>query len=155
MSDPLSILLVAPIRFYNAEAEYIRRLALGLLARGHRVVILGRPGSPLLERAQSEGIPVCDRFPLDSLSPAHLLGLTRRLSLYLAQEKFNVVNVHRSEGFVFLARAVHKVRHSFGARPLLVRTRGDMRPVRRDPLNRRLYGRKGQSARREYLAHRE
>ena len=137
MSDPLSILLVAPIRFYNAEAEYIRRLALGLLARGHRVVLLGRAQSPLLARARQEGIPISDRFPLDSLSPAHLLGLTGNLTRYLAQEKFDVVNVHRSEGFIFLAQAIRHLEK----RPVLIRTRGDMRPVRRDPLNRRLYGR--------------
>ena len=152
MSAPLSILLVAPIRFYNAEAEYIRRLALGLLAGGHRAVILGRPGSPLLDRARQEGIPVCDRFRLDSLSPAHLLGLTGNLSRYLAREQYDVVNVHRSEGAIFVAWAVRRLRtlgarQTLGARltpgahPLLIRTRGDMRPVRRDPINRRLYGR--------------
>ena len=143
MSNPLSILLVAPIRFYNAEAEYIRRLALGLRKRGHRVVILGRPGSPLLERARQEGIPVCDRFRLDSLSPAHLLGLSGKLSRYLAQEQYDVVNVHRSEGAIFVAWAVQRLR-TLGGRvpaPALIRTRGDMRPVRRNPLNRRLYGR--------------
>jgi glycosyltransferase involved in cell wall biosynthesis len=133
----MKVLLVAPIRFYNAEAEYIRRLALGLLAKGHRAVVLGRPNTPLQDRAAHEGIPVCDRFNLDSLSPARLLGMTRNLSRYLAQERFDVVNVHRSEGFIFLAQAVRRLEK----RPALIRTRGDMRPVRRDPLNRRLYGR--------------
>ena len=133
----MKILIVAPIRFYNAEAEYVRKLSLGLLARGHRAVILGRAKSPLLERARQEGIPICDRFALDSISPWTLIRQQGELGRYLAEEKFDVVNAHRSEGFIFLARAVHRLKK----RPALIRTRGDMRPVRRDPLNRRLYGR--------------
>lgn len=148
----MKILMAAPIRFYNAEAEYVRKLSLGLFARGHRVKILGRKNSPLLERARKEGIPVCDRFDLDSLSPLVLGQQAPALRHYLAEEQFDVINVHRSEGFLYLAWTLRRLRQrrlgsrlsSPGARltsaaPLLVRTRGDMRPARRDPLNRRLY----------------
>lgn len=137
MSRPRSILMAAPIRFFNAEAEYIRKLSLGLIARGHRVVILGRKDSPLLERARKEGVPVCDGFDLDSLSPLVLGRQSPALMHYLAQEGFEVINVHRSEGFLYLAWAARRLPRP----PLIVRTRGDMRPVRRDPLNRRLYSR--------------
>lgn len=133
----MKILLLAPIRFYNAEAEYIRKLSVGLSARGHQVVILGRPGSPLLERAAKEGIPVCDRFSVDSVSPLTLCGQAPALMRFLEREQFDVLNVHRSEGFFYAAALARRLRRI----PRIVRTRGDMRPVRRDPLNRRLYGR--------------
>ncbi len=136
MNDPLRVLFVAPIKIYNAEAEYIHRLVRGLTAAGHHSTIMGLPGSPLLERLSQEGVRVCDTFRLTSFNPITILRDIRGLASYIEKGGFDIVNVHRSEGFIIVARAVHRLTQ----RPGLIRTRGDMRPVSRDPLNRRLYG---------------
>jgi glycosyltransferase involved in cell wall biosynthesis len=136
LSDSLRILLVAPIRLYNAEAEYIHRLSRGLVARGHHPVVMGIPGSPLLKRVAHEGIETCGHFRMTSLNPGSLLKDMPGLLRYLETERFHLINVHRSEGFIIMAWAVRRL----NCRPGLIRTRGDMRPVRRDPVNRKLYG---------------
>ncbi len=136
MSNSLRILLVAPIRLYNAEAEYIHRLSRGILARGHHPVVMGIPGSPLLNRVAKEGVETCDQFRMTSLNPGPLFKDLPSLGRYLKRGRFQVINVHRSEGFIIMAWAVQRLR----CRPGLIRTRGDMRPVRRDPINRKLYG---------------
>jgi glycosyltransferase involved in cell wall biosynthesis len=135
LTEHLRILLVAPVKWYNAEAEYVFRLAKGLRAKGHKPVVMGIPASPLLNHAAQDQITTCDRFKISSLNPVLLKREMRQLLVYLEENHFDLINVHRSEGFIIMARAAHSLK----PRPAIIRTRGDMRPVRTDPLNRRLY----------------
>jgi glycosyltransferase involved in cell wall biosynthesis len=126
----VKVLLAANVRWWNAEAAYAWEKAMGLRLRGHQVSLLGLTGSPLLERASREGFPVLPEDGLNSLNPFRWAGALRRIRGYLRREGFDVVDAHRSEGFVILAAALR------GSGAVLVRTRGDMRMPRRDPVNR-------------------
>ncbi len=131
----MKLLIYAPIRWLNAETEYILILCRKLKERGVEPVIMGTKGNPMLAEAQKAGLRIEDRFDLLSLNPLKLALTMPRLKKWMAREKFDVVDIHRSEGFVVLARAAKKL----DPRPALIRTRQDMRPVRTDPINRRAY----------------
>jgi glycosyltransferase involved in cell wall biosynthesis len=127
----VKILIAAHINWYNAEAEYAHRLARGLAARGHRVVVWGHPGSPLLDRCRADGLEVTAFGNPGSLNPFCLAATLAALERLLPA--FDIFNPHRSEGFSLLVRAGRRA----GVR--VARTRGDMRPTRLPGLNRRLY----------------
>ena len=131
----MKILFYAPIKYPNAEIQYILLLSRKLIKRGFEIVIMASPGNPIVASARNEGLRVEDRFNLLTLNPLKLLALRSGLKGWLAQEKFDLVDVHRSEGFVVLAGIIK----GLNPRPALVRTRQDMRPVRMDPINRRAY----------------
>jgi glycosyltransferase involved in cell wall biosynthesis len=126
----VKVLLAANVRWWNAEAAYAWEKAMGLRLGGHQVSILGLTGSPLLERASREGFAVYGEDGLNALNPLSWVGTIRRIRGYLRREGFDVIDAHRSEGFVLLAAALR------GSGAVLVRTRGDMRSPRRDPVNR-------------------
>ncbi len=138
----MKVLLVANVRWWNAEAAYAWEKAMGLRLLGYQVSLMGLPGSPLLERASREGFVVHPEGGLNALNPFSWVGTIRRIRGHLRREGFDVVDAHRSEGFVLLAAAVR------GSGAVLVRTRGDMRKPRRDPVNRlvHVYGCDGLSA---------
>lgn len=115
----MKILIAAHIKWYNAEAEYAHRLAKGLSARGHRVVVWGHPGSPLLIRCAADRIETTAFGNPSSLNPS-VLSSTMKALERLAPG-FDVFNPHRSEGFVLMAKTARRA----GVR--VVRTRGDMR----------------------------
>jgi len=124
------VLLAANVRWWNAEAAYTWEKAMGLRLQGHQVSLLGLTGSPLLERASREGFAVYPEDGLNALNPFSWMGAIRRIRGHVREEGFDVVDAHRSEGFVLLAAAL------LGSGSVLVRTRGDMRRPRRDPVNR-------------------
>jgi glycosyltransferase involved in cell wall biosynthesis len=135
MSEPLRILQLLTVRWYNACAEYAINLSAALAERGHRVVVGGFPGSPPIEEARRRGLQVLDVFDFRSgrLDAPVTLHRFRR---YVRHSRFDIVNAHRAEDHLFAALALAGDRTT----PLL-RTRGDVRPPRRNPLNRLLYER--------------
>lgn len=135
MSGGLHLLQMVTVRWYNACAEYAIRLSLGLAERGHRVVVGGFRGSPVLDVARAAGLPVLDAF---DFRPGRLVApsTVMRFRRYIGESQFDLVNAHRSEDHVFSALAL--ARHP---RVPLVRTRGDVRKPRTNPLNRILYER--------------
>lgn len=135
MAGKLKLLVYAPIKYPNAEIDYILTLSQRLARLGVETVIMASPGNPIVALAQELGFRVETRFDLLTLNPLKLLALRRPLLSWLAREKFDLVDVHRSEGFVVMAELVQRLK----PRPALVRTRQDMRPVRTDPLNRWTY----------------
>ena len=135
MNGGLHILQMATVRWYNACADYAVRISLGLSERGHRVVVGGYPGSPVLQRAKDAGLPVLDAF---DFRPGRLsaLGAVVQFRRYIAASQFDLVNAHRAEDHVMCALALAQ-----GRKVPLVRTRGDVRPPRRSLPNRFLYER--------------
>jgi glycosyltransferase involved in cell wall biosynthesis len=133
--ENLKLLIYAPIRWLNAETEYILIMCGKLKERGVEPVIMGSKGNPMLEEAKKAGLRTEDRFDLLNLNPLKLALTMPRLRRWMAREKFEVVDIHRSEGFAVLAG----VAKSLNPRPALIRTRQDMRPVRTDPVNRWTY----------------
>ncbi len=135
MKEKLKLLIYAPIRWLNAETEYLLVLCRRLKERGVEIVIMGSEGNPMLEAAKKAGLRVEDRFDLLSLNPLKIGLAIPRLKRWMSEEKFDLIDIHRSEGFVILASLARRLH----PRPALIRTRQDMRPARTDPINRWTY----------------
>ena len=137
MEKKLRILQLVNIRWWNACAEYGINLAMGLHQRGHRVIVVGREGSPPLEKAQQLGIPV-QATRMESHYPGQLLGSLRSLIDLIRRENIEVINAHRAEGHLFAALASSLLSRRT---VVVVRTRGDVRPPKTHLLNRHLHRR--------------
>lgn len=126
------------MRWFNAEAAYAYSLTRGLIKKGHEVTILGLPDSPVIRKARAEGIPVFETDALNGHTPPwRVLAGLKRLITFIDREGTEVINCHRSEGYPLIVLADRISR----ARPALIRTRGDARPVRRGFHNKILYTR--------------
>ncbi len=133
MSGSLKVLIAAHIKWYNAEAEYVHRLARGLMNRGHLAMVWARPASPLALRLRQEGLPVVEAGDTGSLDPAKIVSMHKFVRDLITEGGFHLLNAHRSEGFPVIARAASK------ARAPVVRTRAESRMPRLLPVNRRVH----------------
>jgi len=129
------ILIAAHIKWHNAEAEYVLRLARGLIERGVQVLVWGRKGSPIIEMADAADIPVATAGDPASLVPSKLLATSRFLAEMIGAGGFAVVNAHRSEGYPVIAWTARR------AGAAVVRTRADMRPPSFAPVNSYIHNR--------------
>jgi glycosyltransferase involved in cell wall biosynthesis len=100
------------------------------------VIVMGREGSPPLEKAHQLGVPV-QTTQMESHRPGQLLGSLRSLLDLIRRENIQVINAHRAEGHLFAALASSLS----SRRPVVVRTRGDVRPPKSHLLNRHLHRR--------------
>jgi glycosyltransferase involved in cell wall biosynthesis len=135
VTEDLRVLIAAHIRWYNAEAEYAHRLARGLVERGTKAVVWGRPGSPLVMACERDDIPCVTAADPGSIEPDKILETARLLRDLIKKGGFSVVNALRSEGYPIIARTARK------AGAFVVRTRGDMRPPKFAALNGMVYRR--------------
>jgi len=135
--ERLRVLHLAHVRWFNAEAQYALDLALEMARQGVHVGFLGLTGSPAVARARAAGLPVYEEagFNAKRIGALGSVPAALRLGRILRQERFDAVEVHRPEGLPLVAWACRRA----GMR--VVRVRGDMRPVRADPLNRVVYTR--------------
>ena len=126
---------MAHIRWYNAEVQYALDLAVEMRRRGNRVAFWGQTGSPGVEMAHTVGLETFEDsgFNRKGLGAVGALSCAVRLKHLLQRRRFDAVELHRGEGFPFIAWACR------AAGVPLVRVRGDMRPLRGDPLNRCLH----------------
>jgi glycosyltransferase involved in cell wall biosynthesis len=137
MTAALSVLHLAHVRWFNAEAQYALDLAGEMARRGHRVAFLAQAGSPAARKSREAGLETIEEsgFSGKGLRMAGALPAALRLLRLLRSRSFDAVLVHRPEGLPLVAWACRR------AGVACVRVRGDMRPVRADPLNRALYTR--------------
>lgn len=133
----MNVLHLAPVRWFNAEAQYALDLAEEMGRQGHRVAFLGRTGSDAARRAREAGVETHSEagFGGKGLASLSAVFAAKRLRALLRQGCFDAVEAHRPEGLPLIAWACR----SMGVP--LVRVRGDMRPVRADPMNRHLHRR--------------
>jgi glycosyltransferase involved in cell wall biosynthesis len=129
----LKILQVINVRWYNAEADYALKLSKSLQKTGNDVTVMGLPGSPVINMAKLAGLKTVTDINLNSVNPLSVILNYSKFKRLLMRDKIDVVNFHRSEGFIVGALAAR------AAKVKVVRTRGDMRPVRSGGLNRYLY----------------
>jgi len=131
----VKILHVVQIHWYNAEVQYAYDLAELQAKRGHEIHVLTRVDSLSAKKARERGFKVFveDGFNAKGLGFFKAFSAGMRFRLHLDRERYDVVLIHRSEGLLFLAAACKK--EGVPA----IRVRGDMRPVRTDPLNRAVY----------------
>lgn len=128
----LNILQIINVRWYNACAHYAVTLSSGLARRGHEVVVAGDPDSPPVREAKKKGLQVSDKIYLSTRSPLEFGRNIFRFKNLLLERGIEIVNVHRGEGHALSALT----RSLSGPRVPIVRTRGDIRPPRRDTFSR-------------------
>jgi glycosyltransferase involved in cell wall biosynthesis len=132
MSALPGICQVVPVRWFNAEADYALRQGLGLARRGWPVTFLAVPGTPIHRRAGEEGLVVEDLPDPSGNSPSALARAASAIRRVVRRRGIGIVNFHRSEGTVLMAGALR----ALSPRPIIVRTRGEMRRIRKTPFNR-------------------
>jgi len=137
---PLAILHLAANRWWTGSADPVIRLALGLEARGHRVLLGVIPGDRFEVKAREAGLTLVEGLALRArLKPLELARDVARLRAAVREHGVDVIHAHHSHDhwMALLARA--RVRGA--RRPALVRTFHNLRAVRRDTVARRLYRR--------------
>jgi glycosyltransferase involved in cell wall biosynthesis len=101
---PVNLLQIYPKGdFHTGAAIQLRDLAHGLVARGHRVIVVTRPNERWAAEARNAGFVHAGSFrgPLDPVGAARLAGLLRR-------ERIDVVHAHKGGGrtLTLLARGL-------------------------------------------------
>src|SRR5262245_18121950 len=108
---PLRLLQIYPKGdFYTGAAIQLRDLAAGLVAAGHRVIVLTRPSDRWAAEAARGGFTHVDfvRSGFDTRAAV-------RLARLLARERIEVVHAHKGR-----ARTLALLARLFGPRPPLV-----------------------------------
>jgi len=119
------------IRWWSAIAAYALDLATAQTRRGREVSLALTLDSPAVDRARERGLAVIARFGPGVAAQAALVGALRRR---VAAGVVDVLHVHTGEGHLAAELA------RWGRRDVaLVRTRGDIRPPKGTPWNRRLH----------------
>lgn len=129
----MRIIQVANVRWFNATSWYALYLARLLAEAGHESPVLVLADTETHEKALQWGLDV-RTLPLNTSSPLGLAGLYRDLARLVADFKPHAVNCHRGESFWLWGLLRRR-----GGGFKLVRTRGDQRPPRADPVNRWLH----------------
>ncbi|GAB7023432.1 glycosyltransferase family 4 protein [Salidesulfovibrio brasiliensis] len=129
----MKIFQVINVRWYNATAWYAVELSRLLAEAGHEVLVLTQEGTPPERRAMDLGLHV-QSVDLNTSNPARLAAATAHITKLLRSHRPDIVNCHRGEGF-FIWGALKALGFPFK----LVRTRGDQRLPKSDPLNRWLH----------------
>lgn len=120
---PLRVLQIYPKGdFHTGAAIQLRDLALGLAARGHRVLVLTRPSERWGKEARAAGFEHRGGFrsAVDLPGAARLARLCRR-------EGIQVVHAHKGGG-----RTLHVLARLFGGVPPLIVNRGVSFPLSLD-----------------------
>ena len=99
MKQKIKLLIYAPIKYPNAEVEYILLLGRRLLAHDFEIVVMANAGTPMAGSAAGQGLRVEDRFDLTTLNPVKLKKNAAAFRAWMDQERFDIVDIHRSEGF--------------------------------------------------------
>jgi glycosyltransferase involved in cell wall biosynthesis len=124
---------VINVRWFNATAWYALFLGKLLKESGHAVLILALPHSPAYAKAREWGLEV-RALPLNTNNPLRIINLFYSLKKIIRDFSPDVVNCHRGESF-FLWPLLRSKKHPFA----LVRTRGDQRLPKNNPINKLLH----------------
>ena len=136
----MKILIGSNVHWWNAEAAYAATIAQLLKEAGHTVFVLTRPDSLNAQHLKERGLRLLTHIDLNSNNPILLFSAYRKLKKFLLDERIDLINPHRSEGFplfVFTARAVRSV---CPEKTLpVIRTRGTTRQLLQHCLNRKMH----------------
>jgi len=132
----MRILIGSNVHWWNAEAAYAATIAQLLKRAGHIVFVITRLGS-LNERHLKElGLSIITHIDLNTKNPFKLFISYKRLKKFLIDERIELINAHRSEGFplfIFASRALSNYRS--GEKIPVIRTRGSTSPIKKHWLN--------------------
>jgi glycosyltransferase involved in cell wall biosynthesis len=135
----LRILHTNMLRGWGGQSNRILTESLAVARRGnHRVALAVPHGSELAHRAREAGLPVHDEFAFRGLAhPFSFWRDVRRLRVLLRSEPWDIVHLHGSPDTWAAAFALR----GLTPRPAILRTRHNIFPIARHPLNAWLYGR--------------
>jgi len=129
------ILEMCSARWYNADAQYSIGFASEMAKKGHRVFFLSFKNSPPEIKAKELGLPCVPNVNFNSLNPFVLAVSILFFILFVAKNKIEIINAHRSPDHFFAACC-----YPFFFRKIkLIRTRGDIRAIKKTPLSKWLY----------------
>ncbi|MBZ4672661.1 glycosyltransferase family 4 protein [Deferribacterales bacterium Es71-Z0220] len=131
----MKFLQVINVRWYNATAWYAVNLSRILQEHGHKVVVLGLPGSPPIKKACEHGLEVLE-LNLNSNNPLIFYKNQSELSVFIKEYKPEIINCHRGEFFWWFAFNRFK-----NSNFKLIRTRGDQRKPSTDVFNKIIHDR--------------
>ncbi|MEQ8820215.1 MAG: glycosyltransferase family 4 protein [Sumerlaeia bacterium] len=135
---PLRIFHINMHHKWGGQPNRILTTALGLRARGHHVCVSGPKGAMLVERAGAQGLAAFDDLELHrGFRPASMWRDIKALEAHFRAEKYDVIDTHGSQDTWASAFALRRL--AAGERPAFVRTRHNIFPVAKHPLNRWLY----------------
>ncbi|MCX7011754.1 MAG: glycosyltransferase family 4 protein [Candidatus Sumerlaeota bacterium] len=125
-------------RGWGGQSNRILIVCRGLAAKGHDVALAVPRGSVLAERARAAGIGVFDdvRFAR-GLRLRSLIHDIRALRALAAERRFDIVHTHGSQDSWAAALALR----TMTPRPIVLRTKHNIFPIRDHGFNRWLYGR--------------
>ena len=123
-----NILILTNVRWWNATAFYAVNIGRILKENGHQVTIGCRKVYPAFSQAASHGLNVVP-LGFDGLNIFSLLKSFFKLLRFIREHDIHIINTHRSEDhtFALLAKFLTGVK--------VVITRGDRRPISRNPLS--------------------
>ncbi|MGK5091514.1 glycosyltransferase family 4 protein [Deltaproteobacteria bacterium TL4] len=130
----MKILIGSNVHWWNAEAAYAAVTAELLQQAGHQVYVLTRPGTLNECHLTKRKLTVITDIDMNSNNPFRLFLSYRKLKRFLQEYQIEIVNPHRSEGYIIYVLLAWSLK-SFK----LVRTRGTTRPVRNSWINRKIY----------------
>lgn len=129
----MRILHIANVRWFNATVWYAMELARLQQAAGHQVRVAVLPGTLAEAAGEKRGLSLV-RLDHNTRTPWGMARLARAIGELTSRFRPQVVNCHRGEHFWMWA-ALRRLRRDFA----LIRTRGDQRPPKNDPINRWLH----------------
>ena len=136
----MKILIGSNVHWWNAEAAYAATIAKLLEDAGHTVFVLTRPDSLNAKYLKERGLRLVTHIDLNSNNPFRLLFSYLKLKKFLLEERIDLINPHRSEGFPLFVFAARELRSGQAENPLpVIRTRGTTRPLRQHWLNRKIH----------------
>ncbi len=136
MRATLRVLLTCKKQGWSGETAFLESLARGLAERGHEVTVAAPAGSALQQRLESAPLQIENLHLVHEVTAVRPLVSDVRLLRKLLRE-VDIVHTQASWDTWLVAMA-----RSGGRRPVpMVRTRHNLKPVRRHRLNRWLYQR--------------
>lgn len=123
---------------WGGQPNRILTVSRGLIRLGHYVIVAAPKGATLIKRAHQEGISTFDNLTLPKkFNPVTYVKEVMKLRRVIKENKINVLHTHGSQDTWAAVVAAWLVK----PRPLTVRTRHNIFPVRNHLFNRILYRR--------------
>jgi glycosyltransferase involved in cell wall biosynthesis len=136
----VNVLHLAANRWWTGSADPIIRLASGLRARGHHVLLGVTPGDRFEAKAREAGLPLVEGLHLRArVAPIELARDALRLRALVASEAIDVIHAHHSHDH-WLSLLI-RARRPYGRPAVLVRTFHNQRSVKPSALAGALYRR--------------
>lgn len=144
----MRVLHLVHVRWWNASAQYAIHLAAAQQRMGHEVTVLTAAGEPPAEKAKALGLKVVARS-LDVSRTVDMALDIRRLA-----RNADVVNAHHAD----VQNVALAALAGLEPRPVLVRTRVDVRDAKKSAVNKYLYNKQidavivpGEESRKRYI----